>query len=111
MLCYLTLRASRLSPPVRPAAISVFLLFGLSVNVLPTSWPQSPATAAAAETSKSWTGRSNVIVEGVGCKSVRVGMDREDLVQTLGEPDEDSSADVLEWNDKDIECTLPALSE
>jgi beta-lactamase regulating signal transducer with metallopeptidase domain len=46
------------------------------------------------------------IVEGIGWGKVRVGMSRHDLIEALGNPDDDPSSDILRWKKKNIDCTF-----
>lgn len=58
--------------------------------------------------SKSPAATSNTdnIVEGVGWGEVRVGMSRHDLIEVLGNPDDDPASDWLKWKNKKLECTF-----
>ena len=57
------------------------------------------------QTSAAARVRDNII-EGVGWGKVKVGMSRHDLLEVLGNPDNDPASDWLRWNDKHIECTF-----
>ena len=46
------------------------------------------------------------IVEGVGWKEARVGISREELINSLGKPENDPSSDWLKWPGKHIDCTF-----
>ncbi len=100
-------RCERLSPAARFVTIGSALLCGLLAAGLrgPGSQPQvlaADAVESAPTDEKAADG--NPIVEGVGWKNVKVGANREDVIKTLGEPDNDRSSDFLKWSGKHLDC-------
>ncbi|MGW8257277.1 MAG: S41 family peptidase, partial [Thermoguttaceae bacterium] len=73
--------------------------------LVPGSQPQVFAADAvkSAPTNKK-AAHGNLIVEGVGWKNVKIGANREDIIKTLGEPDNDRSSDFLSWSEKHLDC-------
>lgn len=67
--------------------------FGASASMLREARPQQQV------------GRET-IAEGVGWRDVRVGMIKEDLLNTLGMPDGDSTSSWLKWSQLHMDCLL-----
>jgi beta-lactamase regulating signal transducer with metallopeptidase domain len=105
-------RFDRLSLTARLATVGTVLSCGLLVAGLRGSSGYGTASAADGTATKSKpSAATNAIVAGVGWKHVRVGMTREELLKTLGQPDNDASSDWLKWASKHMDCTFYVGSE
>lgn len=72
---------------------------------------EKPMQKPAAQTSKMVEKQippiePDMIHGGIGWKEVQVGITREKLIETLGNPDGDPSSSILRWTKKHIDCTF-----
>ncbi len=68
------------------------------------SAPKDGGTAS--EPSATKPAAADAIVEAVGWRYARVGMKREELIEAMGEPGNESPPGVLRWPDKHVDCTF-----
>lgn len=68
--------------------------------------PDLQARSASLATSSP----AEAIVAGQGWKNVRLGMNRDELLKALGNPDNDPASAWLKWADKHIDCSFYAGS-